>query len=135
MKITFTGSCILIGSCDDSSGTKYIKPLAISNITVDECNYENLNFFFQEQPCTLEVQQMDSKDLESKEDKIVDSFNELEKTTEDDTKGDSLVGDTNSAIVKNCGLEDNLEEFNSMEFTKEGLKVEFFLDSNRIIMI
>lgn len=135
VKISFTGSCILVGSCQDVDGTKYLQPLAISPIEEVNCNYEKLTFFFKETECTIEVERMDQTGLESKDDALVQSFNATQNPQTGADSEEQFMADTDRAILKNCGLEDSLDEFNSLSFRDSDLRLDFILNTHRLFVI
>ena len=134
VKITFTGSCILVGSCEDVDGTKYLQPLAISPIEGVNCNYQKLNFFFKETECTLQIERIDQSGPDTQDDQLADSFNQLQSSMNSESE-EQFMGDADRAVLKNCGLEDNLGEFNSLSFQVSDLRLDFVLNPHRLFVI
>ena len=135
VKITFSTACILIGSCEDNEDTKYLQPLAIPLTDKTNCSYERLNFFYGDKPCELSIEKMDQKEMRRKGDGLVSSFLEVEESSIFEETEDMELDLIERGQISGCGLEANLDKFNSLSFGHQGLKIEFVMNTSRLIMI
>lgn len=135
IKINFSSACILVGSCENNQDTKYIQPLAISELQATECDYEHIQFEFNETPCTVKLERLDSAELDKQTDTLSESFKDLGQNETEDQATKDKMGSTDMAVLEDCGLESNLEAFNSMSYDKENNKVVFVHNENRLFII
>ena len=135
IKITYTGSCILVGSCQDVDGIKYLQPIKAYPIDEVNCNYQKLSFFFNDSPCTVKIERIGQTALAVQDDSLVQSYNSIENPETEQNSEELSIGDTDRAVITDCGLETQLHQFNSLSFEHSALRVNFTLNPNRYFII
>jgi hypothetical protein len=135
VKITYSGACILVSSCDNETKIKYLEPLAMALVSQEDCTYENLKFSFKDQPCTIKLEKLDKKEIETSQDELANNFMSLESQDAEDKQKADEMGDTNRAVLSDCGLEEDLDSFNSMQYDQQNSQVIFVDNPDRLFII
>ena len=132
VQITFTKSCILISSCSSEDEIKFVESLSISDISQENCSYQNLQFSFNSTNCETQLEGLsaDEINLNKQNDSLISDFKKLGFTLQDSQEEtpksiQDPLGQMQRASLNNCDLENNLDLFNALNYKKEDNSVEF----------